>query len=172
MNFSGGGIVIQFAKLSGFSPIIVTASLHNTDLLKSLGATHVVDRSASDVLAEIRKALGGSTTSLIFDTISLEETQTQAWSLLAHSGTLIITLQPQVDDTAEGETRNLVHVFGSVHTPESRPLGEDLYSNLTSLLENGSIKVRDLLLRLCTMDRSSLSAFRENRPDFIHYPLQ
>ncbi|PAV16319.1 GroES-like protein [Pyrrhoderma noxium] len=137
---SVGQSVIQFAKLSGFSPIIVTASLHNTDLLKSLGATHVVDRSVSDVPAEIRKALGGSTTSLIFDTISLEETQTQAWSLLAHSGTLIITLQPQVDDTAEGETRNLVHVFGSVHTPESRPLGEDLYSNLTSLLENGSIK--------------------------------
>ena len=77
-----------------------------------------------------------------------------------------------MDDTAEGETRNLVHVFGSVHTPESRPLGEDLYSNLTSLLENESIKVRDLLLRLCTMDRSSFSAFRENRPDFIHYPLQ
>ena len=33
--------VIQFARLAGFSPIIVTASLHNTELLRSLGATHV-----------------------------------------------------------------------------------------------------------------------------------
>ena len=141
MNFSGCGIVIQFAKLSGFSPIIVTASLHNTDLLKSLGATHVVDRSASDVPAEIRKALGGSTTTLIYDTIAGKETQTQAWSLLAPGGTLIVTLQSQVDDTAEGETRSLIHVFGNFHVPDNKSLGEGLYSKLTTLLENGSIQV-------------------------------
>ncbi|HEV7737525.1 MAG TPA: hypothetical protein VGO47_09170, partial [Chlamydiales bacterium] len=37
---------IQLAKLSGFSPIATTASTHHTDYLKSLGATHVIDRKA------------------------------------------------------------------------------------------------------------------------------
>ena len=132
---------IQLAKLSGFSPIVTTASLHNTDLLKSLGATHVVDRSASDVSAEIRKALGSSTTPLIYDTISLQDTQTQAWNLLAPGGSLILSLPSQVNNTAKGETRNVVEVAGNVHIPDNRPLGESLYSKLTSLLESGSIKV-------------------------------
>ncbi|KAG6372052.1 chaperonin 10-like protein [Boletus reticuloceps] len=41
---SVGQQAIQLAKLSGFSPIITTASLHNEDLLLSLGATHILDR--------------------------------------------------------------------------------------------------------------------------------
>ena len=36
-------IVIQLARLSGFSPIIVTASLSNEEYLKGLGATHVIN---------------------------------------------------------------------------------------------------------------------------------
>ena len=44
--YSSYDAVIQLAKLSGFSPIITTASLKNTDFLKSLGATHVIDRNA------------------------------------------------------------------------------------------------------------------------------
>ena len=38
---------IQLAKLSGFSPIIVTASLHHAEHLEALGATHVIDRNVS-----------------------------------------------------------------------------------------------------------------------------
>ena len=78
---------------------------------------------------------------MIYDTIAGKETQTQAWSLLAPGGTLIVTLQSQVDDTAEGETRRLIHVFGNFHVPDNKSLGEGLYSKLTTLLENGSIQV-------------------------------
>ncbi|PAV16334.1 GroES-like protein [Pyrrhoderma noxium] len=141
---SVGQFAIQLARLSGFSPIVTTASLHNTDLLKSLGATHVVDRSASDVSADIRKALGSSTTPLIYDTISLQDTQTQAWNLLAPGGSLILSLPSQVNNTAKGETRNVVEVAGNVHIPGNRPLGESLYSKLTSLLESGSIKANPI----------------------------
>ncbi|EKM48207.1 uncharacterized protein PHACADRAFT_77921, partial [Phanerochaete carnosa HHB-10118-sp] len=41
-----GQQAIQFAKLSGFSLIITTGSLHNEAYLKSLGVTHVIDRTA------------------------------------------------------------------------------------------------------------------------------
>ena len=51
--------VIQLSKLSGFNPIITTASLHNTDALKEIGATHVLDRNLpSDALfAEIKRTV-------------------------------------------------------------------------------------------------------------------
>ena len=58
---------IQCAKLSGFNPIITTASLHNEPLLLSLGATRVVERSSETnaertpaaVVAEITSHLKG-----------------------------------------------------------------------------------------------------------------
>ena len=137
---------IQLAKLSGFSPIVTTASLHNSDLLKSLGANYVVDRSASDVPAEIRKALGSSTAPLVYDTISVQETQTQAWNLLAPGGSLILSQPSLLDITEEGESRHLVGIIGNFHVPYNRSLGESLYAKLTSLLENESIKVRTFLL--------------------------
>ncbi|PAV17231.1 GroES-like protein [Pyrrhoderma noxium] len=141
---SVGQFSIQLAKLSGFSPIVTTASLHNTDLLKSLGATHVVDRSASDVPAEIRKALGSSTAPLVYDTISVQETQAQAWNLLAPGGSLILSQPSLLGDMAEGETRHLVGLIGNFHVPYNRQLGESLYSKLTSLLENESIKANPI----------------------------
>ena len=36
-------VAIQLAKLSGFSPIIVTASQRNADYCKKAGATHIID---------------------------------------------------------------------------------------------------------------------------------
>jgi len=40
-------IVLQLAKISGFSPIITTASLTNEISLQQLGATHVLSRDLS-----------------------------------------------------------------------------------------------------------------------------
>ncbi|KAL5525547.1 hypothetical protein ACEPAG_6883 [Sanghuangporus baumii] len=62
---SVGQYVVQLAKLSGFSTIVMTAPLHNTDLLKSLGAWHVIDRNA-DGPAAAKKILGDIPTEFIY----------------------------------------------------------------------------------------------------------
>ena len=71
---------IQVARLSKFSPIIATASPHNEALLKSLGATHVIDRSlpASTIAAEVEKIADGKPVELVYDAISLLDTQALA----------------------------------------------------------------------------------------------
>jgi NADPH:quinone reductase-like Zn-dependent oxidoreductase len=51
---SVGQFAIQLAKLSGFSPIITTSSKKHTDFLKSLGATHVVDRASINLASDIK----------------------------------------------------------------------------------------------------------------------
>ena len=44
-SFDINYLAVQLAKLSGFLPIITTASLKHAESLKCLGATHVIDRN-------------------------------------------------------------------------------------------------------------------------------
>ncbi|KIJ54532.1 hypothetical protein M422DRAFT_41802 [Sphaerobolus stellatus SS14] len=128
--------VIQLAKLSGFSPIITTSSLHNTDLVKSLGATHVIDRKA-DVVGEVKKILSDSP-KIVYDAISLEDTQKQAIQIVAPGGILLLVL-PAVEavKSVQGD-KNVFTVFGTVHV--QRELGISLYSKVTEYLESGKLK--------------------------------
>ncbi|KIJ54533.1 hypothetical protein M422DRAFT_24482 [Sphaerobolus stellatus SS14] len=133
---SVGQYAIQLAKLSGFSPIITTSSLHNADLLKSFGATHVIDRKA-DVVAEVKKILS-EPPKIVYDAISLEDTQNQAVQVVAPDGTLLLVI-PAVEGvkSAQGD-KNVYTVFGNVHV--QRELGVSMYSKLTEYFESGKIK--------------------------------
>ncbi|KAF8865531.1 GroES-like protein [Acephala macrosclerotiorum] len=64
-----GKLAIQFAKLAGIGTIITTASLRGEEELKRLGATHVIDRHAEDLVAQIR-ALTGDDLVYVYDTMS------------------------------------------------------------------------------------------------------
>lgn len=133
---------IQIARLSGFSPIITTASLHNTELLKSLGATHVIDRKLDHdkIVAEITKAASGVPIEFSYDAISLADTQNIAVDVLAPGGYLILTLTSQLPESkTAGKT--VVNVFGNVQPPANRKAGVILYSKLTELLATKSLIV-------------------------------
>jgi len=132
---SVGQYVIQFAKLSGFSPIIATASMHNADPLKAIGATHVVDRK-SDIATEVKK-ITSEPIDFVFDTISEGGTQDQAWEILAPGGTLILTLRPTVDKEKYTD-KHLLHLFAAFHY--DKPLGITFAKFLPKLLEEGLIK--------------------------------
>ncbi|KAF8577407.1 GroES-like protein [Ramaria rubella] len=132
---SVGQYAIQLARLSGFSPIVTTASLHNTDLLKSLGATHVIDRKAN-VVAEAQKILT-TPPNVVFDAIA-EDTQEQGWEVLAPNGTLILVLVPK-DTLKDGESgKKRIAIFGNVNV--QREIGRGIYANLTEFLRSGKIK--------------------------------
>lgn len=133
---------IQFAKLSGFSPIITTASLHNADLLKAFGATHVVDRK-SVVVAEVR-SITREPIDFIFDAISEGGTQEQALEILASGGTLALVLRPTVDVQKHSD-KHIAYV--SAHFRVFKALGIAFTKFLPKLLEEGSIKVRHVIIR-------------------------
>ena len=71
------------AKLAGFSPIIATASPRNAALLKSLGATHVLDRAlpTDAALAELAKLTAGAPLGFAYDAISLADTPVDAMAV-------------------------------------------------------------------------------------------
>ncbi|KLO07406.1 GroES-like protein [Schizopora paradoxa] len=135
---SVGQFVIQLLKLSGFSKIITTASLHNNDLLKSLGATYIVDRNAN-LAAEAKKLLEDEPVDLIYDTVGVKETQTQALELLAPGGQYLAAALIIVDK-AEYPDKHFVQFVGGFRLPPYQALGKSLFSRLHDLLASGAIK--------------------------------
>ncbi len=101
---------IQWARLSGFSPIVTTASLSNEAFLKSLGATHVVGRGAARA-EEIKNILPGGATSLVWDAISEEETQKLAIAVTKPNADIILSL-PAIPGLDTGGKRHIFSVAG------------------------------------------------------------
>ncbi|RDX56935.1 GroES-like protein [Lentinus brumalis] len=136
---TAGSLALQFAKLSGFSPIITTASARNTALLQSYGATHVLDRnlSADALKAEVQKIAGGPVT-LVYDAVSVPETQAAGYGLLAPAGKLLTLLPPKIAETSDGRT--VVQVSGVVQFPMNVEFGKALFLVLSTLLETGDMK--------------------------------
>lgn len=130
-------------KLSGFSKIITTASLHNTDLLKSMGATHIIDRNA-DFVSEAKIILDGDSIGLIYDAVGNADLQAQALDLLEHGGQLVAAGgRPPLDKT-KYPGKHYITLRADFRTPEYWPLGRSLASKLHDLLASGAIKVRVL----------------------------
>ncbi|KAK1231515.1 hypothetical protein PQX77_005347 [Marasmius sp. AFHP31] len=136
---SVGQLAIQIAKHLGYSPIITTSSLKHADHLKSLGATHVIDRSTPDasLVSEIRAVVHDKPIELIYDAVGAI-TQAQI-DLLAPGGAFVeadpLALGPKF---AFNDGRRLLLAGGSVHG--FKEFGASLFEKLESLLERGVIK--------------------------------
>lgn len=115
--------------------------MHNAPFLESLGATAVVDRKVADVRAELTKAAKGAPIDVVYDAISLQDTQEVAWDVLAPSGTLVLVLPPSVERAKYVNKKVVDDVFGNVHAPHLRALGVSLYKALPRLIETSAIKV-------------------------------
>ncbi|OSX61003.1 hypothetical protein POSPLADRAFT_1034548 [Postia placenta MAD-698-R-SB12] len=138
---SVGQYVIQVAKLSGFGPIITTASPHNAAYLQGLGATHVLDRALSgDALRAAVKQITSAPIEVVFDAVSGADTQNVGYELLAPDGTMVIVLANAVPEAKQTKDRKIQSVFANVNVPQNRALGRSLYAQLTGLLETGAIK--------------------------------
>ena len=138
---------IQLARLSGFSPIITTASPPNASLCQSLGATHVIDRSSKTVVSDIKAILENSETKLVYDAVSEKETQEAAWEVVAPGGVLVLVLFPEID-AAKVPSKHVFNVVGNAHTDGLRKLGVSLYGKLTQLLAERAIVVSGMEYRL------------------------
>lgn len=137
---SVGQNAIQLARLSGLSPIITTASLKHTEYLKSIGATHVIDRSV--FVSGVSSEIGGITQDVplkyAVDSISSPDTQQTAYDLLARGGKLAVVVAPATKTTEE---KDVIWVGGFLRSAPNLKLLEALYhDNLERLLKEGAIK--------------------------------
>lgn len=82
-----GGFAVQFAKLAG-KQVISTASQHNHEYVKGLGADDVIDYREADVAAEILRITDGRGVDAVIDAVS-RQTATEALGLTAFSGHVV-----------------------------------------------------------------------------------
>ncbi|KAJ7627495.1 chaperonin 10-like protein [Mycena rosella] len=142
----GAGATGHFDRLSGFSPIITTASLKHESFLKSLGATHVIDRSLPDT--EVVKAVAAlaATLSVVFDTISTKETHELGFEILKDSkkyskgDKTLLEIIPIPIAEAEKEGINVYMGWSASEWPQYNALSREMYSSLEGLLADGTIK--------------------------------
>ncbi|VDC07629.1 unnamed protein product [Peniophora sp. CBMAI 1063] len=144
---SVGQFAIQLAKLSGFDPIITTASKRNEGLCKSAGATHVLDYRDvpyAELSGVVVGIIGDAPLEYIYDAVSSKESQKADWDMLAPGGAMVVVAPPSEAVGTPGKDddrgRRVVWVFGNVNDPEHEEIGTCMYAVLTEMLEKGKIK--------------------------------
>lgn len=135
-------VAIQFAKLSGFSPIITTVSPRNNDFVTSLGATHTIDRNQPlSTLSDSIKAITSKPLTVVFDAVASAETQTAGYKVLHNDGgVLVVVLPAAVPEADQVPEKRIAAPYGSI--PHHGAFGEEVYAQLGALLESGDVKVR------------------------------
>ncbi|KAF1970071.1 oxidoreductase-like protein [Bimuria novae-zelandiae CBS 107.79] len=99
-----GTLAVQYAKLSGLT-VIATASPHNFELVKFLGADQVFDYKDPECGAKIREATKDSL-KLAFDTISEKGSPAVCCAAISSKGGLYTSLLP-VSDFPRDDVRNV-----------------------------------------------------------------
>lgn len=136
------GLALQLAKISGFSPIITTASLKHKDALLELGATHVLDRTLTD--DQIKKQIADIAKKPVqhtFDTVSGAATQQLALDVLGANGTTAFVL-PADKDLKITDGKKISQAYAGLQSPQNVELLQTLYhDSIYGWLEQGLIIV-------------------------------
>ncbi|KAH9921193.1 GroES-like protein [Epithele typhae] len=145
---SVGQFAIQCARMNGFSSIVTTASSKHADWLKSLGATHVIDRALSEVdtLAELAKFTADTPVTLAFECVEGSVTERLAYQGLSLGGGLVCVnpmLNPAetfAEVKKDRDGKKVVKVFAELKlVPENVTVGVEAYKHVSAWLADGSL---------------------------------
>jgi NADPH:quinone reductase-like Zn-dependent oxidoreductase len=136
-------LAIQLLRYLNFSSIIAYASAHQFDHLRSLGATHFVDRKAVSFvdLATTLKSITSDPIEVVYDTISSAESQQAGYDSLVKGGRMVVVLPDQIKNKIAGDDKKVLTVLGNTHPEANRGFGKIIAENLPKLLEEGTIVV-------------------------------
>lgn len=145
-----GSMAIQFAKYGG-AKIITTASSHNHDYVKKLGADVVIDYSKEDFVERV-KTLYPDGIDVVFDTMG-GDTMKRSFPLLKPSGSLVSIVSPDASQVAKEFQREGNFLLVT-------PNGEQL-KIIASLIEQGKVvspEVQELPLEQAALAHQKIEA--------------
>jgi S-(hydroxymethyl)glutathione dehydrogenase/alcohol dehydrogenase len=107
-----GGVglsVVQGARIAGAARIIAVDLLPNRlEYAMKLGATHAVNASTEDPVAEVQRLTGGLGADFTFDAIGGASTIVQAYNMARTGGTVTMVGVPPIADTVSLPAQSLV----------------------------------------------------------------
>ncbi len=134
---SVGAYAIQYAKLLGYT-VLTTASPHNFEYVKSLGADQVFDHRDANVVENIRNATNGKL-KLVYDAISANGTTTTASQTLSSEGGKVLVVLNVNEKFPENVS--IIRTFAAdTHTDKARDLGKRTWASVEEWLRSGLIK--------------------------------
>ncbi|TBU29361.1 GroES-like protein [Dichomitus squalens] len=140
---SVGQYAIQCARLQGYAAVIATSSLKHAEFLKSLGATHVIDRHLppAEIQAQVRTSAAGKPITYVYDAIGDRDEQRLSYELLEDGGAFV-TVQPIFHEYIEDlvtKKKPVTRVYGAFDVPGNFKLGLEMYSRLPGWLATSVI---------------------------------
>ncbi|THU85544.1 GroES-like protein [Dendrothele bispora CBS 962.96] len=150
---SVGQYVIQLLRYIKFGHIITYASGHHSEYLKSLGATHCIDRKQVPLtqLPEVVKKLTAKPVKVVYDVTSEDiESQSVGYGILTDDdGRMVLAAESKLQDgDGNGNSKKtVVRVFGFILLPVNDEFGKIMYKKLNKLIEDGHLvpnRVEDL----------------------------
>ncbi|MFE6892041.1 zinc-binding dehydrogenase [Streptomyces sp. NPDC057694] len=149
-----GGFAVQLSARAG-ARVLATASAHNADLVRALGADEVIDYRTQSVPERVRELTGGRGVDAVVDTVG-PESATAYLRLLAHGGGLAaIAGRPDLTAVEPFTMAPSVHeiALGAAHSHGDTRARADLSAMLTELLSltaQGHLDPR--VMRTLTLD--------------------
>ncbi|URQ60797.1 NADP-dependent oxidoreductase [Pantoea alhagi] len=120
-----GSMAVQMARIAGVR-VIATASAHNENYLKTLGAEQVIDYTKASFEKVSEKV------DVVLDLVG-GETQTRSWSLIKAGGVLVSTVTPP--DQAIAEAAGLVGKHFATRSDGSQ------LAQIAALFANGALTI-------------------------------
>lgn len=180
-----GKFGLQFARLAGFGTIVTTAGTRKQgqeEYLRSLGATHVINRNAPDVAEQIQSIVGDDLL-YVYDTVNGGEEEEVSFQLglkvlsTSRKGTLATLLRGKVDPVIAEEKKagfDRKRIFGSSHVHEES--GIKFWKEIGRWIEEGKIQPTLDFQRIHGLDaekvNKALDGYRDGIPTLrVHvYP--
>ena len=132
--------------MNGFWPIVTTSSMKHELFLKSIGATHVLDRtlSSESILARLRELTEETPVVYAFDAISDKDTEPMAYDALAQGGVLVVTIPFETfweSRVQPGDGKRVARPIANLTLPENADVGLKLYEHISEWLRVGDVVV-------------------------------
>ncbi|KAE9384262.1 GroES-like protein [Gymnopus androsaceus JB14] len=141
---SVGQYAIQLLKYVGYSEIITYASAKHSEYLKSLGATHIIDRTdvPLSALPDAVKKVTSSPIKLVHVAfVQAPDVMEIGYACLAHGGQMPTAHPlPTKPKDADATGRKIYGVYASTKIDPNIEFGKVMWKNLYKLLEEGVIK--------------------------------
>jgi NDMA-dependent alcohol dehydrogenase len=162
--FGCGGIglnAIQGGRLASAEPLIgVDVADNKLEYARSLGATHTINASQSDVVEEVKRLTGGRGADHAVIAVGSTRAVSTAWQALGRGGTCVMVGLPAVGEKIEIDPASLVG-------PERRLIGScygsaSVYADfprMINLYRAGKLKIDELITRRYGIDEAN-EAFR------------
>jgi NADPH:quinone reductase-like Zn-dependent oxidoreductase len=134
---SVGAFAVQYAKMLGYT-VFATASPHNHEYVKSLGADHVFDHKDTNVAEQIRDATNGKL-KLAFDAISENGTTLTCTKALSSEGGRVMVVNASADKFPEN-IQTIMMYAADTHNGAAKEIGKRTWANIEEWLRSGVIK--------------------------------